>query len=775
MSHLSRRFAAFATALALGALAPAFTTPVMAAAEPADSTATLTILGITDLHGHIETTGDEPGAVTLACEVAAARAQNPSTLLVSNGDNVGGSAYISSVLDDQPTIDVLNAIGLDVTSAGNHEFDKGITDLAERLIPAFNAPILSANVTGNAALTAEGSGNGTWITEVDGVRVGFVGVVTEELPSLVSRSALEGLTVSDATATANERARVLKDGDAANGEADVVVVLAHEDAAIYGNQFNGSVDAVVAGHTHVPFADVVKSTDGTDIAVVQPDHYGLKLGEISLTVTTAADGTKDVTAATARNLDLAESECTTDAYGVAGIVAQAKADSEAAGNQVLTTLGTDFLRGTNDGADYGANRSTESTASNLIATSFAAWLSADIQPTTDYAIGLMNPGGVRADYLAGELTAGEAYMVQPFGNEMAYATYTGAQVKQVLAEQFQPTTTRAALMLGTSDNVEVYLDQDAADRLEDYFTQISAASEADKTALIESLADDIADARSRVIDAVYIDGDLLDDAASVTVASNTFLLAGGDNFDTLGEQTMINTGILDRTVTADYLARVAPATASYHKHQVGTSLAIDGDTVTARFTGLSYSATAEQGVGDAAASIAATVDMADGSTRTLATSDIDQAITPGLPETGQATLTFTLPEGVATQACTIDGVSTTCAIVSFTVTSADDSTETLAITAQVTHTAAPEPTATPSPAATAGESTGASAGESTGASAGPTAAAPTAAGTSTTARGTRGALARTGAPLALGMLALGLAGGGAVLTASRRDRRGGRA
>ncbi|CED92408.1 bifunctional metallophosphatase/5'-nucleotidase [Actinomyces succiniciruminis] len=759
MPHLYRRLVAFTAALALGAFAPATTAPATAA-EAAEVT-TLSILGITDLHGHIETTGDEPGAVTLACEVAAARARIPSTLFVSNGDNVGGSAYISSILDDQPTIDVLNAIGLDVTSAGNHEFDKGITDLADRLLPAFNAPILSANVTGNAALGAEGSGNGTWITEVDGVTVGFIGVVTEELPSLVSKSALEGLTVSDATATANARATALKDGDAANGEADVVVVLAHEDAAIYGNQFNGAVDAVVAGHTHVPFADVVKSTDGTDIAVVQPDHYGLKLGEISLTVTTAADGTKDVTAATARNLDLAESDCTTDAYGVADIVAKAKTDSEAAGNEVLTTLGSNFYRGTDTGTDYGANRSTESTASNLIATSFASWMAEDIQPSSDYAIGLMNPGGVRADYLAGDLTAGEAYTVQPFGNEMAYATYTGAQVKQVLAEQFQPTTTRAALMLGTSDNVEVYLDQDAADQLEDYFTQIStAASEADRAALVESLADDIADARSRVIDAVYIDGELLDDAATVTVASNTFLLAGGDNFDTLGEKTMINTGILDRTVTSEYLVRISPATASYDKHQVGTSLAIDGDTVTARFTGLSYSATAEQGVRDAATSIAATVAMADGTTRTLATSDIDQSVTPGLPETGQATLTFTLPDGVATQDCTVDGVSTTCATVSFTITRADESTETLAVTAQVVHAVSPETLAPPTPSAAVGPATGApmTAGV-----------VPVVAGTPATGNGSRGALARTGAPIALGMLALGLMGGGTLLTARRRD------
>ena len=405
-------------------------------------------------------------------------------------------------------------------------------------------------------------------------------------------------------------------------------------------------DAVVAGHTHVPYAAVVPSTDGSPVAVVQPDHYGLLLGELRLTVTEKADGSYDVTASTARNIDLATSGCDVAssplAARVGAIVEQAKIDSDAAGADVLADLATDYLRGTNNGTDYGANRGTESTASNLIADSFQHWVTHDIQVAGDHYIGLMNAGGVRADYQAGPLTVGEAYTVQPFGNEIGYATYTGAQVRALLAQQWQPTTSRSTLMLGVSSNVEVYINQEAADALEDYWDQIK-----NKGVPAASLADAIAQAQAQVINAVYIDGKRLADEASVVIASNSFLLRGGDNFTVLGETTLVNTGILDRTVTGAYLAGLENTTAPLTKRQIGVAGSLDAATGTAtvRLTGLTFSATSEQGVRDAAASVEARVAMADGSTRVVATSRVDTTVTPALPESGQASLVFTVPEG----------------------------------------------------------------------------------------------------------------------------------
>ncbi|MDY3677840.1 MAG: bifunctional UDP-sugar hydrolase/5'-nucleotidase [Actinomyces urogenitalis] len=706
------------------------------AAAPTSDT-TITILGITDFHGHLlkdteslkdgttkEVTG---GATGLACAVKTAREAKANTLFVSAGDNVGGSAYISSILQDQPTIDALNAIGLDATATGNHEFDRGITDLADRILPALNAPVLSANVTGNAALSAEGEGNGTFVKEVDGVRVGFVGVVTDELPSLVSAQALEDLTVADATQTANERAAALKDGNESNGEADVVVVLAHEDAAIYGHQFNGAVDAVVAGHTHVPFAKVVDSTQGTKIAVVQPDHYGNVLGNITLTVSKDAAGKASVTHRSAENMSLVGLTGCEDAYGVGAIVEKAKTDSDEAGKKVVASLGSDFLRGTQMTGgkvdSTGSNRGTESTASNLIADSFAWWVRNNTTASGDHFVGIMNPGGVRADYAQGELTYGEAYTVQPFGNELGYGAYTGAQLRQILAEQWQPAgASRSVLTLGVSGNVSVFVNQDVADA-------VQADSAADRTGLIK---------------AVYIDGAPLADDAKVVVASNSFLLAGGDNFAGFKAAPFTNTGIIDLDATSEYLQDAGNLTASYAKRQIGVSVTQNQGQATIRLTGLSFSNAVEQQADGAAKSVSVVLTLPDGTSKVLAQADIDRTlVASGLPSTGTAVLRFAVPQGLPTDSAVIAGVSDRAAALpgalALVVTNNDGTTRQLELAPQLE-----VPQAAPNNSTEEIDGT-------------PVAKTP------------KSKLANTGASVGIGALAvIGLLGAGGVLVARRR-------
>ena len=435
---------AFGAFVPVPALAPA--TPAAAAVGTEDGTRTINVLGITDLHGHIETTTDpgtgavtDPGAVTLACEVSRARQSDPNSLLVSSGDNVGASAFTSALLDDQPTLDVLNAVGTDVSAVGNHEFDGGLDDFTGRILPAADFPYLSANVTGSAPLDAEGDGGGAFVKEVDGVKIGFVGIMTDELPTLLAPATANALTLAPAAATANAKAAALKN----SGAADVVVVLAHADAAELAPHLTGDVDAVLGGHTHVPYpADggsaVVKSTDGQDIAVLQADHYGWRLAELSLSYDPA---TRAVSVVSADNKDLRTSDCTTDAYGVESIVSNASTRAAEVGNERAAAIGSDFLRGSSDGTTPGTNRGTESTASNLIADSFASWASGNVpRGDAEHVIGLMNAGGVRADYLYarnaaggeaddGIVTEGESRSVQPFGNEMGYATITGPSSK----------------------------------------------------------------------------------------------------------------------------------------------------------------------------------------------------------------------------------------------------------------------------------------------------------------------------------------------------------
>ena len=602
--------------------------PAAGDADPAASARTIDLLGITDLHGHISRTTqtdrdtgqasvEDPGAVTLACEVSAARASNPNTLFVSAGDSVGGSAYVSSILQDRPTIEALNAMSLDASAMGNHELDQGLADLEDRILPASNFPILAANVSGSAPLAAEGNGRGAFIKEVSGVRVGFVGVVTDELPTLVSPSALSTLTLSPAVATANARAAELKDGDPANGEADIVVVLSHEDAATTATSFGGSVDAVFSGHTHVPFAQTVTGVEGNQIAVVQADHYGWALGRIRLSYDPA---TRRTAVVRADNEDLRGSNCTTDAYGMAGIVARAEKDSATEGGKPLARIGSDFLRGS-DGTGPGANRGTESTASDLIAESFRSWLSTDIQPagSTRY-VGIMNAGGVRADFLYsasgtegdGVLTSGEAYTVQPFGNEMAYTTLTGAELRTLLSQQWQPGSSRPVLTLGLSSNVDV-------------LTEASTPGGSAAPAIRE----------------IRVDGEPLADDDTVVVASNSFLLTGGDGYTVLKDKPSTNTGVLDRDVTSAYLASFGdqPVKAGYSKRQVAMSAApsaAGAGAVTVTMDSLAYTNASEQAAG------AHRVRVSAGSTEILSR-DIDLTVDPTGPTTGKAVFDLAVP------------------------------------------------------------------------------------------------------------------------------------
>ena len=651
------RVGAVMCALTLTALSPFPLNPPASAEEPATpadapaaGTTTIDLLGITDLHGHIsrttqtdsgtgQTSVEDPGAVTLACEVSAARAANPNTLFVSAGDSVGGSAYVSSILQDRPTMEALNAMSLDASALGNHELDQGLTDLETRILPASSFPILAANVSGSAPLSAEGGGNGVFIKEVGGVRVGFVGVVTDELPTLVSPSALSTLTLSPAVAAANARAAQLKDGDPANGEADVVVVLSHEDAASTATSFSKNVDAVFSGHTHVPFAKTVTGAEGNPIAVVQADHYGWALGRIRLSYDPASRKTSVVSA---DNEDLRSSSCTTDAYGVAGIVSQAEKDSAVEGGKPLAKIGSDFLRGS-DGSGPGANRGTESTASNLIAESFRSWLATDIQPTgsTRY-VGIMNPGGVRADLLYaasgsegdGVLTSGEAYTVQPFGNEMAYTTLTGAELKTLLSQQWQPGSSRPVLTLGLSSNVDVLTEATTAPA---YGGEATAAP---------------------AIREILVDGKPLADGDSVVVASNAFLLAGGDGYTVLKDKPVTNTGVLDRDVTSAYLASFGdqPVKAGYSKRQTAMTVgpvyissggARSTDTVSVTLDSLAYTNATEQAAGARRVRVRA----GDAGDKELLTKDLDLTVDPTGPTTGRVDFNLTFPTDAPTRAC----------------------------------------------------------------------------------------------------------------------------
>jgi len=503
----------------------------------------LQLLSINDFHGRLEsptTVNGQPvgGAAQLVGLVNQLRAANPNTAWVSAGDNIGASTFISAIDGDNPTIDALNAGGLTVSAVGNHEFDKGLADLVGRVDERATFPYLAANVYKDDKRVLPGY----TVQNLGGVKVGYIGVVTEQTGSLVNPDGVAGVEFRDPVAEANKLAAQLSDGDEANGEADVLVLLAHEGAAsehigsvadlvadpVFGDftRVSAKIDAIFSGHTHQPYAYEVP-VPGTDKTrpVIQAEDYGEKLGKAVLTYDPA---TGTVTASTAELLTVVGA---TPDPTVAGIVATAKANSAELGKQKLGTITADIPRGYTNGTE---NRGIESVMGNFIA-------DVQLDQTRDAGrgaaqIALMNPGGLRADLkygTDGTITYADAFAVQPFANDMVTQTLTGAQIKQALEEQWQPDgASRPVLHLGVSKGL--------------------------------SYTYDAAQPRgSRIIAATLkLNGAVVNPTGSYRVTTNSFLAAGGDNFATLGKGTdRKTTGDNDLTMLVNYFAAHSPITA----------------------------------------------------------------------------------------------------------------------------------------------------------------------------------------------------------------------
>ena len=699
--------APFGTAPAQGAGLPDVAVPL----DSPDGGVPIDLVGISDLHGYIETTFhknpetgevdlnnvENPGVTSLACHLSRAYRANPNALFVSSGDNIGSSYYLSSYMDDEGTLDVLERFRMDVSALGVHELDHGLGDLEGRVLPYATFPILAANVSGSDALSAEGDGRGVFIKEVDGVRVGFIGVVTDELPKLVSSSTRAQLTVAPAVATANARAAEFKDGDPANGEADVVVVLSHEDAASTATGFSKNVDAVVAGRSHVSYAQTVTGVEGNEIAVVQPDHYGLKLGMIRLNYDR---DTKKVSVANVENRDLRQEYCHEDDFGGVNIFSYKRYNKmmDLGAARAVAQLGTDYLRGS-DGVTPGAHTGTESTAADLVAESYRYWL-ADMDPmeqppASTHYVGVVRAddlkadfrykstgnyhGEVPADQVDGLFTVDEVRNVSPDDKAMGYLTMTGAELKGLIAQQWRPGADPAAVQLGLSANVDVIVNSAAQ-------TEDGAAPS---------------------IREVRVDGQVLGDTDTVVVASTQELLTGGAGFTLPHGSGVVNVGSLGRDITTNYLASFNQQILkpSYAKRQVGMSATPkpgQAGTVTVTMDSLAYTHPTEQVLG------ARRVRAVSGD-KEFFSQNIDLTVDRSGPTTGQASFDLTVPDDAPTGACR-SAEATTCRWV--TLESVDGVGRVLN-SFYVEVPADAKPTATPSATASAGPSAASSTPSST--------------------------------------------------------------
>lgn len=243
----------------------------------------INVVTINDFHGRLHESGWAGGIARLATAVNEIRAENPNTIFAAAGGIVGDTDYPSAVFDDEPSITTFNMAGLDVSAIGTHELANGFHDLSDRVMPAANWQYLGANlydpISGKVAAPE------FWTVKFKSVTIGFIGVVSDE-------ATIDGVTVGDPVDAANRVAAQLRDGKKKNGEADIVILLAHEGAestdiesatdpdTSFGRlvlNASSGIDAIVSGGTHLVYNHVI---DGRP--VISNGAYGERFSNLEI-------------------------------------------------------------------------------------------------------------------------------------------------------------------------------------------------------------------------------------------------------------------------------------------------------------------------------------------------------------------------------------------------------------------------------------------------------------------------------------------------------------
>lgn len=512
----------------------------------------LRVIAFNDFHGQLEPAGltlrvRDPADASRTLQVGAGgvahlatllkrlRAEAPHAVVVSSGDLLGASPLSSALFRDEPTIEAMNAIGVDLNAVGNHEFDRGTAEL-ERLIrggchagdrsPAASCagadgrfagarfPFVAANVRradGTSLLPA------SVVREVGGVRVAFVGAVLRATPTVVVPSGVAGLRFEDEADAINREVAALK----VRGIEAIVAVI-HEGGAIDGDwndpacprargpifaivdRLRPEVDAVLSAHSHQGYACLRDAPGNPRLPVVQAYANGRGVSVIDLALDPASGDVirartrvRNVPVANGlagdRAADAAFPPLPPDA-AVAAIVEHYSARARPLADRPVGRIAGAATREPSAGGDTALGR--------LVAD---GQLAATRAPERGGArIALTNPGGMRADLRCEAAAApctvrvADAFAAQPFGNGLVVMTLTGAQLLAALEQQFSGINAARPRVLQPSAGFE-------------WSWRASGAG-------------------PRIVEA-RLDGVPVEPSARYRVAVNAFLAEGGDGFD----------------------------------------------------------------------------------------------------------------------------------------------------------------------------------------------------------------------------------------------------
>ncbi|MFC9459636.1 bifunctional metallophosphatase/5'-nucleotidase [Streptomyces sp. NPDC056983] len=567
-SRILAAAAGFATVGALVAALPANATQDRHHGGEGGRTVDVQLLSFNDFHGNLEPPAGSSGQVTenlpdgttrkvdaggveyLATSLRTARKSHPYSVTAAAGDLIGASPLLSGLFHDEPTVEAMNKLDLDVTSVGNHEFDEGATELARmqnggchpkdgcfedgKKFRGADYPYLAANVTDEK--TGKPILAPYWVWKHNGVKIGFIGVTLEGTPDIVSADGVKGLKFHDEIETVNKYAKILDRQGVKS-----IVTLIHEGGVPASGSYNydcdspsggagisgpivdiakgisPKVDALVTGHTHNAYVCTIPDPSGKPRMVTSASSYGKLYTDTTLTYDRR---TKDIVRTSVKSANHVVSRTQPKAADMTALIGRWNKLAAPVAGQPVGYISADI-------PGRGA-ASPEEPLGDLIADAQLAH-GKTLDPKTSLA--LMNPGGVRSDlvYKAsgsegdGVVTYGEGFTVQPFSNTVNLADLTGAQVITALQQQVSGSNEASPKILQPSAGLTYTLDM----------TKTGAARV--------------------VVDSIRLNGTAIDPAATYRVAMNSFLAGGGDGFAALGQGKNPLVGSDDLKAFNDYL------------------------------------------------------------------------------------------------------------------------------------------------------------------------------------------------------------------------------
>lgn len=549
------------------------------------------IIALNDYHGNLESPGrfgqnnqvpfaDRPpvgGADYIAAYVERLKSQHRNAVVVGAGDFIGASPLISAAFHDEPSVETLNRIGLEFNAVGNHEFDRGVSEL-RRLqhggckftngspdpnsckgdqvgtpVPFEGAKFqwLSANVieksTGKTLFPAYG------IKNFSGVKVAFVGMTLKATPTIVTPSGVAGLDFLDEAASVNALIPELR-----KQGIEAIVVLLHEGGSQTGtladingcegglagsplsrivSQLDDRIDLVISGHSHSAYNCMLQNAVGRNISVTSASAFGRVLTDIDITLNPS---TKDIVDVQATNRLVSRNDATLKVDpSLVKVIDGYKSLVSPVANAVIGSIQAALPNARSDGA-------CNMPAGALIADAQLA--ATRVAGFGDARIAFMNGGGVRSPGFTfpqsaagegdGNVTYGEAFTVQPFGNSLVTMTLTAQELKNVLEEQFagcrgqSPTATR--IMLPSAGFKYTW---DGAKSCDGRIANVSLVTDG---------------ATEVIVDAT---GKVLNPEKPYRVTVNSFMAEGGDGFSTFLQGRERLGGALDIDALVTFLSK----------------------------------------------------------------------------------------------------------------------------------------------------------------------------------------------------------------------------